>query len=689
MADMDQSQFSLLSLEDELTCSICLSTFDCPVTLPCGHNFCQACLFATWKDSYSCPQCRTLFATRPELKKNTVLSTVVKTFSLRSAKNEDTQVKEEVKEQKRKDVIRCDTCMEAEASKTCLTCMASFCEEHLRPHRENPIFRLHQQSEPVSDLLQRICPDHHKLMELFCSKHNRPICSFCLQEVHKGCPFISPEEQRNQKESDLRGKLLVLDEKIAKNDGVLSQMTDVEQKLKDVAANRRKALVAEYQQMRDMLAKEELEALTVVDRELESGQSKLSAMKKKFTDNINSLSKAKGEINSLLSQSQTLAFLQTSFDLPQSANFDPYNPRANLDSKKMTITQAFAFALKQHLTEILKQPIETRQLTLKPGKKEVPASGPASSGSKPDNDPQKRKPRSHSPGRPPVPPLLQTAPGWQHANFFNVCHLEPQWFLGGPVLPGPHTPGSETKEGLKKKRQRKPKKGTEMGAACSVEDLLDLDGKDKPGGQASAAELTETAETSDISPSITSAEKRSELLKYGTVLTLDPKTAHKRITLKEDFTTASVSDEHTDYPDCPERFSVCSQVLASKGFSRGRHYWEVRLSSNNFVGIGLAYNSIDRKGPTSRLGRNAQSWCVEWFNVKLSAWFNSRETILENPNSKRVGVLLDCDKGIATFYNVADRAYPFHSFVFPFTEAVYPAFWIFSCGSSISLCKLQ
>lgn len=178
-------------------------------------------------------------------------------------------------------------------------------------------------------------------------------------------------------------------------------------------------------------------------------------------------------------------------------------------------------------------------------------------------------------------------------------------------------------------------------------------------------------------------------LAVGTVLKLDHKTAHKRIVLTEDFTKASVAEEPCQYPDGTERFSVCSQVLCAKGFSQGRHYWEVKMSSNNFCGLGLAYGSIDRKGPSSRLGRNAQSWCVEWFNVKLSAWHNSAETVLENPNPTRVGVLLDCDSGTATFYTVADRAYPFHTFVFPFTEAVYPAFWIFSAGSSISLCKLM
>lgn len=168
-------------------------------------------------------------------------------------------------------------------------------------------------------------------------------------------------------------------------------------------------------------------------------------------------------------------------------------------------------------------------------------------------------------------------------------------------------------------------------------------------------------------------------------ITLDPKTAHKRIVLSEAFTKASVSDQHLNYPDSPERFSVCSQVLGSKGFSKGCVYWEVQLSCSTFIGIGFSYSNLDRKGPTSRLGRNAQSWCVEWFNIKLSAWHNSTETVLANPKPTMVGVLLDCDNGTATFYNVADKAYPFHSFVFPFHGALYPAFWIFSSGSSISL----
>ncbi|KAM4612323.1 E3 ubiquitin/ISG15 ligase TRIM25 isoform 2-T3 [Polymixia lowei] len=665
MAESESSDnLLLLDLEDELTCSICLCPFDCPVTIPCGHNFCQDCIFATWKNTYSCPQCRTHFATKPELKKNTVLSSVVEALKMKSNKSESSPPADEVKVEKQS-VLLCDTCMESKAVKTCLTCMASYCEEHVRPHRENPNFLVHQLCEPLLDLRERICPDHYKLMEFFCVQHGRCICSFCLQQVHKGCTFSTPDEQRGLKESDLRDKLGLLDGKIEKNKTVLSQISDMQNKLKDSAANRKRTLEVEYRQMREMLEREEREALNAVDREQESSQTKIKGLQKKFTQNVDQMSDAKDCINSLLDQSQTLAFLQASVDLPSVVAFEPYTPRINLDTKVVTATQAFAAILKEHLADLFKQPVEARLQMLKPGERTVPLSGFS----------------VFSPGK----------------NIFPMFAEVPS-LLGQPKHLRSPSPGAPLKAGQNKKQQKQTRKPPQapreniesLKLARSMENLLNLNlKKDNPRGRPPAAEPRETPETSSIPPNITAVGKRHDLLKYGTVLTLDPKTAHKRIKLSDDLTTASVSDEATNCPEGPARFSVCTQVLASKGFSRGRHYWEVKMSSNNYIGIGLSYNSIDRKGPSSRLGRNGQSWCVEWFNIKLSAWHASSETVLPNPNPKRVGVLLDCEEGTATFYNVADRMYPFHTFVFPFAEAVYPAFWIFSSGASVSLCKLQ
>lgn len=65
------------------SCSICLEPLTEPVTSPCGHNFCCSCIQANWdmeeevRDSYSCPECRQIFAVRPSLAKNTMLAALV------------------------------------------------------------------------------------------------------------------------------------------------------------------------------------------------------------------------------------------------------------------------------------------------------------------------------------------------------------------------------------------------------------------------------------------------------------------------------------------------------------------------------------------------------------------------------------------------------------------------------------
>lgn len=56
---------------------------------------------------------------------------------------------------------------------------------------------------------------------------------------------------------------------------------------------------------------------------------------------------------------------KASVNLPAATQFDPFTPQINLHSKKVTAGQDFAAALKEHLTEMRKQPVEERQLKFK------------------------------------------------------------------------------------------------------------------------------------------------------------------------------------------------------------------------------------------------------------------------------------------------------------------------------------
>uniref|UniRef100_A0A8C0GYL8 Uncharacterized protein n=1 Tax=Chelonoidis abingdonii TaxID=106734 RepID=A0A8C0GYL8_CHEAB len=67
------------TLQDELTCSICLEYFKDPLSLDCDHNFCQACITQFWEGlatNVSCPQCRVTFPQR-NLRLNRQLRNIV------------------------------------------------------------------------------------------------------------------------------------------------------------------------------------------------------------------------------------------------------------------------------------------------------------------------------------------------------------------------------------------------------------------------------------------------------------------------------------------------------------------------------------------------------------------------------------------------------------------------------------
>ncbi|XP_028441995.1 E3 ubiquitin/ISG15 ligase TRIM25-like [Perca flavescens] len=76
------SAASSLLTDDQILCSISLDVFTDPVTIPCGHNFCKACITDHWDIDapYQCPNCRKGFNTKPELQVNTLISEMAAKF---------------------------------------------------------------------------------------------------------------------------------------------------------------------------------------------------------------------------------------------------------------------------------------------------------------------------------------------------------------------------------------------------------------------------------------------------------------------------------------------------------------------------------------------------------------------------------------------------------------------------------
>ncbi|KAM5158166.1 LOW QUALITY PROTEIN: uncharacterized protein ACMZJ9_009412 [Mantella aurantiaca] len=153
---------------------------------------------------------------------------------------------------------------------------------------------------------------------------------------------------------------------------------------------------------------------------------------------------------------------------------------------------------------------------------------------------------------------------------------------------------------------------------------------------------------------------------------LDVNTANDYLQISDDMKTASRSDINQNRPETPERFQDYAQVLSSRKFSSGRHYWEVDVRGSDYWYVGMSYPSIERRGDQSCIGMNKKSWCVFRYNNQNSMGHDSKEIQLpDNISSNRVRISLDYEAGKLSFYDLCDPIRHLHTFTTTFTEPLH------------------
>uniref|UniRef100_A0A3B3YPQ5 Tripartite motif-containing protein 16-like n=1 Tax=Poecilia mexicana TaxID=48701 RepID=A0A3B3YPQ5_9TELE len=198
MAESDQPD------RDKLFCSICSDLLKDPVTIPCGHSYCRNCIKDFWEGedqggTHICPQCRETFEQRPGLSRNTMIEELIKYLKKMGvalanhcyAGPED---------------VACDACTgrKMKAVKSCLTCSASFCENHLQPHYDAPPLKKHKLVNPSKNLQESKCSRHDRELEIFCRPDQQCICYLCTMDEHKGHETVPAAAERAEKQKKLQ-----------------------------------------------------------------------------------------------------------------------------------------------------------------------------------------------------------------------------------------------------------------------------------------------------------------------------------------------------------------------------------------------------------------------------------------------------------------------------------------------------
>ncbi|XP_072513291.1 uncharacterized protein [Salminus brasiliensis] len=183
------------------------------------------------------------------------------------------------------------------------------------------------------------------------------------------------------------------------------------------------------------------------------------------------------------------------------------------------------------------------------------------------------------------------------------------------------------------------------------------------------------------------------LKKWACDLTLDPNTAHTLLSLSEGNRKVVSGEELQSYPDHPERFDGCEQVMSRESLT-GRCYWEAEWSGRR-AAVALTYKSISRKGISSDcvFGLNEKSWTLSCSDYSYSVHHNYSRTDLPLPPSgcRRVGVYVDCPAGTVSFYRVSSDTHTLthlHTLSTTFTEPLYAGFYVAS-DSSVRVCEIE
>ncbi|XP_072331810.1 zinc-binding protein A33-like [Scyliorhinus torazame] len=152
-------------------------------------------------------------------------------------------------------------------------------------------------------------------------------------------------------------------------------------------------------------------------------------------------------------------------------------------------------------------------------------------------------------------------------------------------------------------------------------------------------------------------------------VTFDPNTAHPVLLLSEELSTVRYTEKREQLPDNPERFDRCPCVLGSEGFTSGKHSWEVEVGNQTDWSVGVAKESINRKGEftldpdngfwTLILRQGNKYWAKNWFNLSVQP--------------RKIRVCLDYEGGKVSFYNSDNKSH-IYTFTGTFTEKLYPYF---------------
>ena len=192
------------TVDDLLTCTICLETLKVPKYLPCLHTFCEKCIHTYITSSekedkstgFKCPICRRLVSfEEKEGNPETWSKQLPGNHFVLSLLNRNAIIKSE------KPCISCErNGISDKAISWCIVCEEAYCKTCGNCHKSLKVTLQHSMI-PLKDIKESnidscisgvvVCTEHpEKTIEIYCNDHSKSCCTVCATVHHRKCEHV-------------------------------------------------------------------------------------------------------------------------------------------------------------------------------------------------------------------------------------------------------------------------------------------------------------------------------------------------------------------------------------------------------------------------------------------------------------------------------------------------------------------
>nr|ACO88988.1 tripartite motif-containing 6 isoform 2 (predicted) [Dasypus novemcinctus] len=265
----------LVDIRDEVTCPICLDLLMEPLSIDCGHSFCQACITGNSKQSQ----------------------------------------------------------ISQEGESSCPVCRTSYQPDNLRPNRHlaNIVERLREVVlGPGRQSKLILCAQHGEKLQLFCKEDGKVICWLCERsQEHRGHHTFLMEEVAQEYQEKFQKSLKKLRKEQQDTENLQAVIREKKTSWKNQMEPERHRIQSQFNQLRSILDKEEQRELKKLEKEERKGLNIIEEAEDELVQQSQSLRELISDLEHRC-QGSTMELLQVRFVGPKMS--EPYTPKEHFAS---------------------------------------------------------------------------------------------------------------------------------------------------------------------------------------------------------------------------------------------------------------------------------------------------------------------------------------------------------------------